>query len=83
MAKKPFAQFERWAREQTLTEVADMVSKHEQGRGRKGVTYQAVQDWIKKGVIPAGRVLSVEQVSGIHRSILNPVIYPPEEFELA
>jgi|GEM_PF-1101713 len=42
-----------------------------------GVSSQAVQHWEKKGRIPAGRVLMVERITGVHRSKLRPDIYPP------
>lgn len=43
--------------------------------GRLGVTAQAVCQWKK---VPAGRVLTVERVTGVSRSDLRPDLYPPE-----
>lgn len=46
---------------------------------RCGIKPQSVQDWVENGEIPAGRVLQVEKVTGVHRSILRPDYYPPEQ----
>jgi DNA-binding transcriptional regulator YdaS (Cro superfamily) len=40
-----------------------------------GVKYQAVQKWIR-GVVPAERVLAIEEATGISRHELRPDIYP-------
>lgn len=44
-----------------------------------GVRYQAIQQWLKRGKVPAERVLAIEQVTGISRHALRPDIYPPED----
>lgn len=46
---------------------------------RLGVRYQAIQNWIKVGRVPAERVIPVEKVTGIPRETLRPDIYPPED----
>lgn len=43
-----------------------------------GVTYQAVQRWVKTGRVPAERVLKVEQASGVSRHSLRRDVYPIE-----
>lgn len=71
-------EFNKWARGQQLNRAAELISQYETERGSgKPVTYQSIQDWLKKGVPPA-RVLCVEAVSGIRRSTLRPDIYPAE-----
>ena len=40
------------------------------------ISRQAVQQWIAAGVVPAKRVLKVEELTGISRKVLNPKIYP-------
>ncbi|MBD1583469.1 YdaS family helix-turn-helix protein [Pseudoalteromonas sp. S16_S37] len=47
-----------------------------------GISYQAVQQWVEKGV-PAGRVLKLESQSGVSRTLLRPDLYPPEIKTLA
>lgn len=44
-----------------------------------GVRYQAVQAWLKRGMVPAERVLAVEKVTGVSRHELRPDIYPCED----
>lgn len=44
-----------------------------------GVRYQAIQDWLRRGRIPAERVLAVEQATGVPRTELRPDLYPPEQ----
>lgn len=39
---------------------------------------QAVNTWVKKGRIPAERVVAVERVSGVSRRVLRPDLYRPE-----
>ena len=36
-----------------------------------GVSYQAVQRWLKKGEVPHGRVKAVHRVTKIKKSLLN------------
>jgi len=72
-------EFNEWARRTGLKVVAEKVSEYEAERGSgRSVTYQSVQDWLKKGVPPV-RVLCVETLSGIPRSQLRPDIYPAEK----
>ena len=40
-----------------------------------GITSQAISQWPH---IPSRHVIKVEEVTGIHRSILRPDLYPPE-----
>lgn len=42
------------------------------------VTRQAITLWKSRGKIPAERVLAVEAISGVSRSVLRPDLYPPE-----
>ena len=42
-----------------------------------GISYQAVQQWGKKGV-PANRVLKLEELSGVSRTKIRPDLYPSE-----
>ena len=39
---------------------------------------QAVNNWVKKGRIPAERVIAVEKVSGVSRNVLRPDLYRTE-----
>lgn len=45
---------------------------------RLKVSPQVVIHWKRRG-IPVERVLKVEKATGIHRSVLAPRIYPPEQ----
>ncbi len=42
------------------------------------VTPQSVQEWVSRGYPPAGRVLSIEEVTGVSRHDLRPDLYPRE-----
>ena len=46
---------------------------------RVGVTYQAVQKWLRAGVVPPRRVLAVEKATRyrVKRWELRPDLYPP------
>ena len=41
-----------------------------------GVSYQAVQQWVKAPRVPAERVLDIERATGVSRHDLRPDIYP-------
>lgn len=41
-----------------------------------GVKYQAVQKWLRAERVPAERVLSIEEATGVSRHDLRPDIYP-------
>lgn len=41
-----------------------------------GIRSQAISQWKTKGRVPANRVLDVERITGVHRHLLNPTIYP-------
>lgn len=43
-----------------------------------GVSAAAVQLWVRDGIVPPRRVLSVEKASGVSRHELNPELYPVE-----
>ena len=43
------------------------------------VTPAAVYNWRQANEIPPRRVLDVERVTGIHRSVLSPKMYPREQ----
>ena len=45
---------------------------------RLHIKRQAVNAWVKKGKIPAERVIAVENVTGISRKVLRPDLYPSE-----
>jgi hypothetical protein len=42
-----------------------------------GVTYQAIQDWRKRGRVPADRCIKLAELTGISREAL--VGWPPED----
>lgn len=44
-----------------------------------GVQQATVSRWKKSGRVPPERVLALEAISGIHRSVLRPDIYPPND----
>lgn len=46
-----------------------------------GVRYQAIQAWLKRGSVPAERVIAIERATGVSRYALRPDIYgdPPEQ----
>lgn len=46
-----------------------------------GVTVQAVNQWVRKGRVPAERVIAIERATNgkIARHALRPDIYPPED----
>ena len=48
-----------------------------------GIKPPSIHDWIKKGRIPAERVLAVEAATGISRHELRPDIYPVEDHQQA
>jgi len=41
-----------------------------------GVSYQAVQQWVKARRVPAERVLDIERATGVTRHSLRPDLYP-------
>lgn len=43
-----------------------------------GVRYQAIQAWLRRGRLPAERVLAVERATGVPRTELRPDLYPRE-----
>lgn len=43
-----------------------------------GVSYQAVQKWMRARNVPAERVLQIERLTGVSRHDLRPDIYPRE-----
>lgn len=43
-----------------------------------GVRYQAIQAWLKRGRVPAERVIAIERATGVPRSTLRPDIYPED-----
>jgi len=44
-----------------------------------GVKYQAIQQWLQRGRVPAERVLAIEAATGVSRHELRPDIYPVED----
>ena len=52
-------------------------SRAEIGR-RLGISQAAVQQWQR---VPPLRVLEVERISGVSRSLLRPDLYPPDPAE--
>ncbi len=46
---------------------------------RIGVTYQAIQKWLRSGIVPPRRVLAVEKAARfrVKRWELRPDLYPP------
>ena len=47
------------------------------------ITPQSVSLWVKNCKVPAKKVIQVEKLTGIHRTVLNPEVYPPSEYEKA
>lgn len=45
-----------------------------------GVTHNAILQWER---VPAERVLTIEKLTGVHRSDMRPDIYPPSEYKKA
>lgn len=43
-----------------------------------GIKRVSVHQWKTRGVIPAERVLAVEQATGVPRHVLRPDLYPRE-----
>lgn len=43
-----------------------------------GVRYQAIQAWLRRGRVPAERVIAIERATGVPRTTLRPDIYPEE-----
>jgi DNA-binding transcriptional regulator YdaS (Cro superfamily) len=43
---------------------------------RLGVSPQAIDQWRRKGKVPAERVLALERATGVSRSIFRPDLYP-------
>jgi len=66
-----------WVSKVGLLKATEAINQLEESKGRKKVTYQAVQQWLD-GRVPALRVLSVEAASGVPRHKLHPEIYPQE-----
>ncbi len=45
-----------------------------------GLTRAAVNYWFTAGKVPAEHVLKLEKETGVHRSLIRPDLYPPEEY---
>lgn len=45
-----------------------------------GINYRSMHSWER---VPAGRVLDIERLTGISRSVIRPDIYPPALSESA
>lgn len=41
-----------------------------------GIRGQAITQWKRKGIVPPARVIEVERITGVHRHLLNPALYP-------
>lgn len=67
-------EFKDWVAEVGPVEAARKISEYEEARGKRGLTYQSVQDWLKSD-IPPTRVPAVEAVSGISRVDLMPELF--------
>lgn len=59
----------RLFRDRSMTSVADEL----------GVDISTVSQWLRRGNIPAERVLALEAATGVSRHILRPDIYPRKE----
>jgi DNA-binding transcriptional regulator YdaS (Cro superfamily) len=44
-----------------------------------GVSPQAVLQWRLRGKVPAERVLALERITGVSRTVWRPDIYPADE----
>lgn len=80
MARMACDTFTKWVQDYGLSRAAQEITEYEEARGKRGVSYQAIQDWLSKDIPPA-RVLCVEAISGIPRHVLRPDIYPPEDHD--
>lgn len=61
---------------QTLKDVVQTLGGYEKAAAAMGEdNYQTVQDWVKKGRVPANKVVAVHQKTQIPLSILNPNLY--------
>ena len=67
-------EFQSWLAEIGPVEAARKITEYEEARGRRGLTYQSIQDWLKSD-IPPNRVPAVEAVSGISRADLLPDLF--------
>ena len=54
----------------------DVMGGQTKAAKKLGVTQQAVQYWIRRGLVPPLRVLALEEASGVSRKALRPDIYP-------
>ena len=61
------------------TEAEKVVEKFGAYRIAKavGVRHQSVYTWVRRGKIPAKRVLQVEEITGVSRHILRPDVFGP------
>ena len=60
----------------TLSEVVDSIGGVVVAAKIMGEdNYQTVQDWVKKGRVPANKVVAVHKETQIPLSILNPDLY--------
>lgn len=50
------------------------TSQAELGR-RLGVQRSVVNEWVRKGVVPPGRVVAIEKATGVDRELLRPDLY--------
>lgn len=62
-------------RGEALSEVIKAVGGQKVLADALGITSQAISQWPR---IPVGRVLVIEELSGIPRSSLRPDVYPPD-----
>lgn len=46
------------------------------------ITPQSVSLWVKNKRVPARKVIQVERLTGIHRTLLNPDVYPPSDYKI-
>ena len=43
-----------------------------------GLRTQAIEKWVRFNRVPAERVLTIEELTGVSRHELRPDLYPPE-----
>ena len=59
-----------------LMHAVDVMGGQTKAAKKLGETQQAVQYWIRRGLVPPLRVLALEEASGVSRKALRPDIYP-------
>jgi DNA-binding transcriptional regulator YdaS (Cro superfamily) len=65
-----------------ITAVMRAVNNNQSELARRlNITPQSVQSWVDKGSVPLGRVLEVENATGVPRHIISPDLYSEKEVD--